>query len=365
MKNLINDLKKNITTSSENLENTKLYFCNKLHKISPGIANIKSVTVNSFSDYILNFEKLIKNMNDISVIYDTIEFYKIKKLLQNLNEENPSFLIKAIIEFNSFPKNENLLFYKTNYLEYFKNLFIKELKFKSIEKENEIFANMTNIAKELICHYLKNKSRQIRNIKYLFDSLAVMVIEANNREKEIRMKNKKIQKIGLTNFFIKQTLEEMFENINISFYNELYSNYELDHIFYFTESLLNYLLNHTHSICSKYAENIISDNDWIKNPNKSTFSYNQLLFLDQLVIYNGLKHIYKGLCLIVIYLKKAGLLKGKKYTEEEERIRITNRLANFKNIGFFFDFSYELFYSETKFELSEVYFFFFFFFFFK
>ncbi len=57
-----------------------------------------------------------------------------------MNEENPSFLIKAIIEFNSFPKNENLLFYKTNYLEYFKNLFIKELKFKSIEKENEIFA---------------------------------------------------------------------------------------------------------------------------------------------------------------------------------------------------------------------------------
>jgi hypothetical protein len=213
---------------------------------------------------------------------------------------------------------------------------------------------MANVAKELIAHSLKNKSRQIRNVKYLFDSLAVMVIEANNKEKEIRMKNKKIQKIGITNFFIKQIMEEMFENINVSFYNKLFSNYELDYIFYFMESVLNSLMNHTHSICGKFAESLLMENDWIKSQSKSAMSYNQLLLLDQLVVYNGLKHVYKGLCLICIYLKKAGLLKGRSFSEEEEKIRISNRLSSFKNTNFFLDFSYETFKNETKFDLAEV-----------
>lgn len=299
---------------------------------------------------------MIKNLLDVSAIYETFEFYKLRKFLQNLNEENPSFLIKTIIEFNSFPKNNELnLFHKTNYVEYFKNLFLKEFKFKSIEKETEIFANMANVAKELICHSLKNKSRQIRNVKYLFDSLAIMVIEANNKEKEIRMKNKKIKKIGLTNFFIKQVMEEMLENFNVCFFNELFASYELDYVFYFMESLLNYLMNHTHSICGKFAESLLMENDWIKSQSKSAMSYNQLLLLDQLIVFNGLKHIYKGLCLVSIYLKKSGLLKGKKFCESEERIRVSNRLNSFKNTNFFFDFSYDTFIKETKFDLAEVF----------
>jgi len=335
----------------------KHYFCEKLHKICPGISNIKSVVIWSFSDSLTFSDKLMKNMIDISSIYEITEFYKLKKSLQNLNEENPSFLIKAIIEFNSFPKNENNLFFKTNYLDYFKNLFTKEFKFKSLEKETEIFTNMADIAKEFVCHSLKNKARQIRNVKYLFDNLAIMVIEANNKEKELRSKNKKIQKIGITNFFIKQVMEEMYENINLYFYNELFANYELDYIFYFLENLMNYLMNHTHSVCNKFAENILMDNDWIKNSSKSAMTYNQLLFLDQIVVYNGLKNIFKGLCLICIYLKKAGLLKGNKFSEEEEKIRIKNRFSNFKNTNFFFDFSYETYKNETKFDISEVNFF--------
>jgi len=312
------------------------------------------VVTTSFPDSIAFFEKLLKNLLDVSAIYETSEFYKLRKSLQNLNDDNPSFLAKAIIEFNSFPKNEFNLFHKTNYIEYFKNLFLKEFKFKSIEKENEVFSNMANVAKELICHSLKNKSRQIRNVKYLFDSLAIMVIEANNKEKEIRTKNKKIPKIGLTNFFIKQVMEEMLENMNVCFFNELFANYELDFVFYFMESLLNYLMNHTHSICGKFAESLLMENDWIKSQSKCGMSYNQLLLLDQLVVFNGLKHIYKGLGLICIFLKKAGLLKCKQFTEEEEKIRISNRLSSFKNTNFFFDFSYETFRNETKFDLAEV-----------
>ena len=293
-------------------------------------------------------------MIDVSVIYEIAEYYKLKRQIQILNDDSPSFLIKAILEFNLFPKNENLLFYKNNYVEYFRNLFTKDLKFKFIEKETEMFVNMTNMSKELLIHCLKNKSRQIRNVKYLFDSLAIMVIEANHKEKEIKAKNKKIQKLGITSFFIKQILEEMLENLNICFFNEIFASYELDYVFYFMENLLNYLFNHTHLICTKFAEDIIETNDYIKNPKKSNMSYTQLLFIDELAVYNGLKYLLKGLCLIAIYLKKANLLKQKNFSEEEEKVRIHNRFINFKNSSFFFDFTFETFKKETQFDLSEV-----------
>lgn len=350
----MSELKKNLSLSSDTLETTSIYFCDKLHKISPGFINIKKVDILNFNSYLACFEKLLKHLLDAAVIYDVNEFYKLRKFLQNLNDENPSFLVKAILEFNSFPKNESLLFYKINYNDYFKNFFVKELKLKVVEKETEIFDNMVNLTKELFSHSLKNKSRQIRNVKYLFDSLAIMVIEANNKEKEIRTKNKKLQKIGLTNFFIKQIMEEMLEYINVSFSNEIFAICELDYIFYYCESLLNYLVNHTQVVCSKFADDLFSENDWVKSSSKSALSYTQLLFLDQITLYNGLRHLYKGLCLICVYLKKARLLKAKNYSEDEERLRVANRFPCFKNTHFFFDASYEVFKNETKFELSEV-----------
>jgi len=291
---------------------------------------------------------------DVSVIYENFDFYKVKKMIKNLNDENPCFLVKSILEFNLFNKEGNLLFGKFDYFDYMKNLMTKEIKFKLIDKENEIFTNMVNIAKELFVHYIKNKSRQTRNLKYLFDSLSIMVIESNNKEKEIISKGKKNAKIGLVNFFLKNLFEEILEFLDTSFQIENFATYELDYIFYFYHSILSNLLNQSHILSMNFSGDLLSQGNWIKSQSKESFSYDQLLYLDQMVIYNGLKNIFKGLSLICVYMKKKCIQKGAKYSEEEEKVRIANRFIYLKNTSIFFDFSFETFKKDTECNEEEV-----------
>lgn len=363
LKNLTNELKKpqNYQESLDNLPLSNPYFCNKLHKIFPGIANIKQVDLFNFQESLNFTEKFQKNLLDVSLIYENSEYYKIIKMIKNLITEKPNFLVKAILEFNLFNKEGNLLFNKFDYFNYMKNLLTKEIKFKQIEKETEIYGNMVNIAKELFTHYIKNKSRQTRNLKYLFDSLSIMVIEANNKEKEILLsgKAKKFQgqnnqKIGLVNFFLKNLFEEILEFLDSSFELEIFANYELDYIFYVYHNLASNLLNHTHIISMNFASELLSKGNWIKDKEKENYSAYQKYVLDQMVIFNGLKNLYKGLSLICVYLKKKNIQKGNKYSEDEERLRISNRFIYLKNTSIFIDFSFETFKKDTDCSENEV-----------
>ena len=103
-----------------------------------------------------------------------------------------------------------------------------------------------------------------------------------------------------------------------------------------------------------FAEDLISKGNWIKSKEKESYSYDQLLLLDQMVIYNGLKNIFKGLSLICLYMKKKCIQKGAKYSEEEEKIRIANRFTYLKNTSIFFDFSFETFKKDTDYNEDQV-----------
>lgn len=348
LKDLMSEVKADVSFIQENIKKSENYFCEKLCRINPAITSIKLLNSINFTEATERMEKFLNNLTSVSRIYDLKDFYQILKSIELLNSELPSFLIRCILELNLFPKGSNLLFGKIDYSSVVhKNL--TEFKINFLNEESELISNLVNINKELLLKNLKNRTRQVRECQALFDGLAILVLEGNQTEKEIKKTSKQGRRTILTNLLLKQVLHEMNNYIWTSFELQLFAPYELDYIFYVSGTILDHLSNNTNIIAGQFAEKILREEDFVKSNSKRKLNPSQKMVLDEIHIFNGLKYAIKGITLICKYLKVSGIIKSP--PEEYEKLRIANRFPVFKNCKYFLDFSYESFMRDTDFDL--------------
>lgn len=354
LKDLLNEMKKevNLQLVTQNIKKSDVYFCDKLVKISPLITNLKQFNLLTLNEAIISYDKFLGNLVSISSIYDLKEFYQILKSVEILNSQVPSFLIRCIVELNLFPKNSNLLFGKIDYTNVLHEM-LKEAKIDFVDENSEIITNMLGIYREIIIKNLKNRARQVRESGQIIDGLAMLVFAGNQTEKEEKKKrSKKNQKTALTNLLLKQTLHEMIQYIWVSFELDLYSAFELDYIFYSTEIILNMLEMNNRIVASKFADMILKEQDFVKNPLRKIFSSTQKQILDEIHILSALKYGVKGMALLTRYLKVYKHLKNPQ-TPELEEVRINNRFPHFKNCKYFLDISYQTFIKDIHFDVEK------------
>ena len=168
--------------------------------------------------------------------------------------------------------------------------------------------NYLQICKEILIKCLKNKSRQIRELQPLIDSLGYLCIEGNKAENEFMSGRNKKKSGILTNLLVKQVLNQMDQYIWNNIKLEIYSGYELDSIFYLCENIIKYQSFNINIINSKFAEKILKEENFIKSNAKKKLSPTQKMLLDQIYIYNGLKLTMKALTMIIVYLKRNKLI---------------------------------------------------------
>lgn len=345
LKELIIEVK---TTDKQGLDLTKEYFCDKLCRIFPSLSGLKSFKYFDYDEAVAKYEKFLNNLNSISKIYEINEYCHLIKSIEEFNKDQPSFLLKSILELNMFPNKSSLLFGKTD----LRNILInnmKEFKINFLDENSDLITNLIEINKEIIFKNIKNRSRQLRDSKVLFDNLAYMVMEGNQIEQTIRKNQNTSKKTCLTNYLLRQTLGEMIKFIWISFELELFSYFELDYVFWMIQTISDYLSTHIMIISNQFADKILKEEDFVKSNSKKKLTPAQKMVMDEIHIIKGLKFAVRGLTLMCRYLKMSKLINVPE-SGEAEAIRITNRFPFFKNSKIFIDLSYENFTSDISFD---------------
>jgi hypothetical protein len=345
LKSLFNEMKNNISLIDLNL--TKDYFCEKLCKLYPLIQSLKSFKVYPLDEAMAVYDKFLKNLTEITEIYQLKEFPQLHKSLVAFNSQNPSILLRCLLEANLFPNNTTMLFDKIDFQSSIINT-LNDFKIDFLTEGNELISNYLNLTKETLMKNLRNKPRQLRESKQLFEALSILVMEGNQAEKNLKKKKKSC----LTNNFLKNYLNEMLNYVSISFELELYSYFELDFIFYALHNILAFLQKNNEIIALNFADNIIRQDNFIKSPLKVALSNTQKMILDEVVLYDGLKNAVKGMGIICRYLKLNELIKNPQSNELEQK-RIDDRVSAFKNHKYFIDLSYETFTNEMHFSKEE------------
>ena len=345
------ELKSSCDNIKEELNLTSHYFCDKLCRIYPSLSGLKSFKYYDYEESLSKYEKFLNDLVSISKIYDGKDFYQILKTVENFNSDQPSFLLRSLLELNMFPNKSSLLFGRTEFRNVLAEL-MKELKINFVDSNSELVTNLIEINKELLFKNLKNRSRQIRDSKLLFDNLVYVVMEGNQIEQATRKTQTFSKKPSLTSYLLRQILTEMLKYIWTSFELELFSFFELDYVFWIIQCILDFLSTHVTIIASQFADKILKEEDFVKSNSKKKLSQTQKMILDEIHLFKGLKYAIRGITLICRYLKTSGILSSPEIRESES-IRIKNRFPFFKNCKFFIDLSYENFLNDTTFDVEK------------
>ena len=137
-------MKNNMSFVSEKLELTKHYFCDKLCRLTPIIQSLKSFQIYTYDESLINYEKFINNLSDVSAIYELKEYSLILKSIENLNSKSPSTLIRCILDINIFPKNSSKIFDKIDYPSVIHQM-LTDFKIDFIDEDSELIINIVNI----------------------------------------------------------------------------------------------------------------------------------------------------------------------------------------------------------------------------
>jgi hypothetical protein len=338
-------MKNNVANIDLNL--TKDYFCDKLCRLMPLIQSFKSFKIYTLDEALTAYDKFLKNLTEVSEMYHIKELPHLIKWVEIFINQNPSIILKCILEANMFPNQSSLLFNKFE----LKHTIVETLndyKIDFLDEDDELIGNYMNIKKESFVIKLRNKSRQLRESKQLFEALSILVMEGNQTEKN----RKKKKKSCLTNLFLKNYFTEVMNYIYISFELEMFSYFELDYMFYAMHCVLAVLEKNTEIVAYNFADNMMKQDDLAKNPLRVALNLNQRMIVDEVIIYDGLKNVVKGMCLICRYLKVKGLIANPQ-SESLEKMRIANRLKPFRNHRYFVDLTYETFANDIKIEPEE------------
>jgi hypothetical protein len=354
MKNVFGEIK---NYPQENLLcMTDVYFCDQLCRISPTISSIKVINKLNYKESIDKMQVFIENIISCSSIYDTslTDWSQLPKAMDGINSQSPSFIIRAMLELNLFPKDGKLL----GTIDY-KNLLYKvlttEFKVSNFDEKSDFMNNFFNVQKEILIKNLRNRPRQVRDSSSLFEGLIYLVFESNQIEKQEKLEkqNKKSHNKFLpvlTNYNLRLLLLEMINHIFISFEIELFSSFELDYVFFLAGTVLEQVCTSNNIITRSFAEKILKEDDMAKSTLKKKLTPIQKTTMDEIYIMNALRCAIKGLAIMCRYLKVSGLIKSPE-SKEGEKLRISNRFPSFKNCKYFLDMSYENFVRETTFDV--------------
>lgn len=327
--------------------NIDIYFNTDLVKIYPSLSNNKKGEIYDNEKAIEKINAFIKSLNSICFIYETNNIYHLLNSLYEINISSPSFIIREILDINLFPEN-NMLFGKYDMQENIKEIF-KQLKIPILEEEtlNYIIATQKDLCKRR----LRNKARLVRESKEIIDNLTAVVIEGHKKESALTS-NSKINKTVLTNFLLKNVLNEMLNTIYVNFSLGMFKIYELDYVFYVCESIVNQLAIHNYVIGSKYGEKVLKEENIAESILKKKFSVVQKMILDETYIYKSLKLVFNSLKLLIHYIKAKKMIKMPICSEKENELRIINRFPYFKNCHMFINLSNEGFIQSLNEETS-------------
>ena len=345
----VNELKSEITLidfsisnelKEKNIIDLNLYFDKNLYKIFPILGSHKIGINLDEKSTIEKLQEFISSLTLICTIYNQTNLYHIIHYIQQLNKNNPSYIIREILDINLFPNN-NLIFDKIDYKEILlENL--KQIKITLTENlDSELLDYIISSHKELCKIELKNKARKIREGKEIIDTLTAITIESHKIENE-KLKNTN-NKSTLINFLLISNLNTMLNLIFTNFSIDMFKIDECDYIFYVCENIASQLSMHSYILISKFSEKILKEENIANSQLKKKMSQFQKMLIDQSYIFNALKFAFNGLKGLMYYLKKNNLIKFPKINEVEKILRVNNRFKYFKNCGIFINLSYENF----------------------
>ena len=334
----------------KNLIDLNEYFDKNLYKIFPILGNHKIGKILDEKETIEKLQKFILSLTLICTIYNQRNLYHIIHYIKQLNKNNPSYIIREILDINLFP-NENLIFGKIDYKEILiENL--KQIKINLTENsDSELLDYIISSHKELCRIELKNKARKIGEGKDTMDNLTAVTIEGHKKENE--KSNNKNNQSTLINFLLINDLTTMLNLIFTNFSIEMFKIDECDYIFFACESIASQLSMHSYILISKFSEKILKEENMANSQLKKKMSQFQKMLIDQSYIFNALKSAFNGLKGLMIYLKKNNLIKYPKLNNEEKILRINNRFTCFKNCGMYINLSYESFESDYNQEIEK------------
>lgn len=327
--------------------NVDIYFNTDLVKLYPSLSNNKKGEIYNNEKATEKINAFVNSLNSICFIYETSNIYHLLNSLYEININSPSFIIREILDINLFPEND-MLFSKYDMQENIKEIF-KQLKIPILDDEilNYIIGNQKVLCKRR----LRNKARLVRESKEIIDNLTAVVIEGHKKETALTS-NSTINKTVLTNFLLKNVLNEMLFTIAVNFSLGMFKVYELDYVFYVCESIVNQLAIHNYVIGSKYGEKVLKEENIAESVLKKKFSVVQKMILDETYIYKSLKLVFNSLKLLIHYIKVKKMIKMPTCSEKENELRIINRFPYFKNCQMFINLSNEGFIQSLNEETS-------------
>lgn len=329
-----------------------LYFNENISRLLPCLASNKKSTIYSSEVTLAKFTNLINDLNTISVIYEFRDFFQLNQSLDNLNKTTPSFIIRIILDLNLFPANENKLFDSIDYPHLVIENF-QTLKINFISEDLETLDYIVATHKDLLKRKLKNASRQIREASEIIKNLTLAAIEGHKRESQLT-NNSKITSTILTNYLLKEILNEMLSIVFINFDLELFKPYELDYVFYICEAIVNQLSMHNMIIVTRFAEKVLKEENIAESSLKKKMTPTQKMLIDEIYLNNAMKQTFNSMKVLMYHIIKHRLIKmPSTLTEEQDCLRIKNRFPYFKICSMFMSVSYQNFKEDIKKELSK------------
>ena len=356
------------------IEKNKNIYQKEIYKLMPVLTSYKKCQIFTDEQCIDKYKELLNDFKEIRRIFNTTNLYHLYKLIHNINQKkeinNPSFIIRHIIDINILNEDNNLFGNKAT-KKIFKNFFNEyEISInlsnndKDKNNENDLLIQIISLYQDLLRYELKNKARKIREARELINNIVGVVFYIYKKEKEINEQNqnshqnkntKELPKTFIKNFIVFKLLKIMLLIIFNCFNIEFFKFYELDYIFFICEEISNQVLKHL-LLLAKNIDNddILSENDIANSIKKKNLKDEKKIIFDELNIYKGYKLAFQGMKLLLYYIKENKLIKFPELREEDIAERISKRLPFFKNCSMIINLSYEEFIRDYNENIKEI-----------
>ena len=355
------------------IEQNKNIYIKEIYKLMPALSPYKKGHILTDKECIDKFKDLLIDFKEIRRIFNTTNLYHLYKLIHNLNNKKeancPSFIIRHLIDINILNEENNLFGNKAT-KKIFKNFFNEydiSTNISNNEKnkndDNDLLSQIISIYQDILKYELKNKARKVREARELINNIVGIVIYIYKKEKEINEENqahqhkslKDLSKSFIKNFVVFKLLKLMLYIIFNCFKIDFFKFYELDYIFFICETISDQALKHVYLFAKKIDDKeIFNDNNIANSEKKKNLKDEKKVIFDEIYIYKSYKNTFKGLKLLLYYIKYYKLIKIPDLKETDIIIRINNRFPFFKHCSMIINLSYEEFMKDYNENIAEI-----------
>jgi hypothetical protein len=356
------------------IEQNKNIYIKEIYKLMPVLGTYKKCKIFTDKECLEKFKELLNDFKEIRRIFNTTNLYHLYKLIHNINSKKemncPSFIIRHLLDINILNQENNLFGNKAT-KKIFKNFFNEyeistniSLDEKNKNEENDLLPKVIEIYQEILKYELKNKARKVREARELINNIVGLVIFIYKKEKEINEENqnshqhknlKDLSKTFMKNFVVFKLLTLMLYIIFNCFNIDFFKFYELDYIFFISETISDQILKHIYLFAKKIDDkDILNENNIANSEKKKNLKDEKKVIFDEIYIYNSYKNAFKGLKLLLYYIKYYKLIKIPNLKEADIIARINNRLPFFKHCSMIINLSYEEFMKDYNENIVEI-----------